>query len=186
MNILGINGSPRIGGNTEILLDKVLGAAETKGARTEKVILNALRFSPCQECEEVRDDGLCLLEDDWLPLSEKIEEAEIIVLASPIFFGSVTAQTKMMIDRFHCLWRAKYILKRGSKKKKKGYFISVEASQREDFFDNAKAIIKNLFATIDTCYEGELLFSGISHKGGILEYPDALKEALRLGERIVS
>ena len=53
MKILGINGSPRIGGNTDILLDKALEGAKSKGAQVEKVILNQLKFVPCQECENI-------------------------------------------------------------------------------------------------------------------------------------
>lgn len=183
MNVLGINGSPRIGGNTDILLDKVLEGAKAKGAKTEKVTLNNLKFSPCQECENIRDDGTCLVEDDMQPLYKKVEEADVIILASPIFFGSLSAQAKMMIDRFQCLWRAKDILKKGTfKKKRKGAFISVEASTREDFFDNARSIVKNLFAAIGVDYKEELLCPGVDKKGSILSYPDVLKKAFELGK----
>ena len=187
MQILGISGSPRIGGNTDILLDKVLQGAKTKGAQTEKVILNTLKFSPCQECENIRDDGTCIVEDEMQPLYKKIEEADVIILASPIFFGSLSAQTKMMIDRFQCLWRAKYILKKDVfKRKRRGAFISVEASTRKDFFENAKSIVKNLFATINLDYQEELFCSGVDEKGSILKHPEVLKQAFELGQRIVT
>ncbi len=187
MKILGINGSPRIGGNTDILLDKILEGAKSKGAKIEKVILNTLKFSPCQECENIRDDGTCIVEDDMQPLYKKIEQADVIILASPIFFGSLSAQTKMMIDRFQCAWRAKYILKKDIFNRScKGAFISVEASDRKDFFDNAKSIVKNFFATINTDYNEELLCSGIDEKGKILKHPDILKKAFELGERIIT
>ncbi len=187
MYVLGISGSPRIGGNTDILLDKVLEGALAKGAKTEKVILNTLKFSPCQECENMRDDGTCIIEDDMQVLYRKVEEADAIILASPIFFGSLSAQTKMMIDRFQCLWRAKYILKKSmSGKKKKGCFISVEASERRDFFDNAKSIVKNLFVTIEAEYREELFCPGVDKKGSILMHQDVLKDAFELGERLAS
>ena len=187
MKVLGINGSPRIGGNTDILLDKVLEGARSRGAETEKVILNDLKFSPCQECENLRDDGSCIIEDDIQPLYQKIINADGIILASPIFFGSLSAQTKMMIDRFQCAWRAKYVLKIDIFKKKKiGGFISVEASTREDFFDNAKSIVKNLFKTINVSYKEELFCSGVDEKGSILKHPEVLKKAFTLGERIAS
>ena len=187
MYVLGINGSPRIGGNTDILLDKALEGAKSRGARTEKVILNTLKFSPCQECEDVRDDGTCIIEDDMQTLYRKIEEADAIILASPIFFGSLSAQTKMMIDRFQCLWGAKYILKKSMfKKKRRGCFISVEGSKRMDFFDNARSIVKNLFATIDVEYGEELFCAGVDKKGSILKHPDTLNDAFALGERIAS
>jgi len=187
MYVLGINGSPRIGGNTDILLDKALEGASGKGAKIEKVILNKLKFSPCQECENVRDDGSCIVEDDMQSVYKKIDAADVIILASPIFFGSLSAQTKMMVDRFQCLWRAKYILKTvTTKKKKKGIFISVEGSTRKDFFDNAKSIVKNLFATIDADYTEELFCPEVDEKANILEHPDFLKKAFELGQRIIS
>lgn len=186
MYVLGIGGSPRIGGNTDILLDKALEGARIKGVRTEKVILNALKFSPCQECEKVMDDGTCIVKDDMQTLYGKIENADVIILASPIFFGSLSAQTKMMIDRFQCLWRAKYILKKKmSGKKKTGCFISVEGSERLDFFDNAKSIVKNLFTVIDAEYGEELFCPNVGGKGNILNYPDALENAFELGKRVV-
>jgi multimeric flavodoxin WrbA len=186
LKVFGINGSPRRGGNTDLLLDKVLEGAGSKGAQTEKVILNTLKFSPCQECENMRDDGTCIIEDDMQSLYKKIDEADVIVVASPIFFGSLSAQTKMMIDRFQCRWRLKYILKKGvPEKKRAGVFISVEASKRKDFFENAKAIVKNLFATIDAQYKEELLCSGIDEKGSILRHPELLKKAYELGARMV-
>ena len=68
MYILGINGSPRTGGNTDILLDKVLEGAKGRGAGVEKVILNTLKFVPCQECAKVRNNGTCQIMDDMQPL----------------------------------------------------------------------------------------------------------------------
>jgi multimeric flavodoxin WrbA len=182
MKVLGINGSPRIGGNTDILLDKVLEGAKSKGAETEKIILNELKFSPCQECEKMADDGLCLVKDDMQAVYEKIKRADAIVFASPVFFGSLSAQSKMMIDRFQCAWRAKYILKKDAGYKKiPGIFISLEGSTRKDFFENAKSIVKNLFATINAAYKDELFCAGIDEKLGILKRPDCLKKAFDLG-----
>ncbi len=93
----------------------------------------------------------------------------------------------MMIDRFQCLWLAKNIFKTYKPKKRKiGAFICVEASKRKDFFENAKSIVKNFFATIDADYKEELLCPGIDKKGVVMERPECLKKAFELGERIVS
>ncbi len=133
------------------------------------------------------DDGSCIVEDELKSVYKKIEQADAIILASPIFFGSLSAQTKMMIDRFQCLWRVRYILKAvASKKKKKGAFISVEGSKRDDFFANAKSIVKNLFATIGADYKGELFCSGIDERNSILKHTENLKKAFELGQGIVS
>ena len=186
MKVLGINGSPRIGGNTDILLDKVLQGARSKGDDTEKVVLNELRFVPCQECEKMAEDGGCLVNDDMQGVYKKIKRADAIVFASPIFFGSLSAQSKMMIDRFQCAWRAKYILKKDAGYKKiPGAFILVEGSTRRDFFENAKSIVKNFFAVINVQYKKELFCPGIDEKGGILKHKDCLKKAFDIGVKIV-
>lgn len=187
MYVLGISGSPRIGGNTDILLDKALEGAEKSGARTEKIILNELKFVPCQECEDMRDDGTCSIEDDMQIVYKKIREMDALILASPVFFGSLSAQTKMMIDRFQCLWRAKYILKIDIfEKRRPGAFISVEGTKRKDFFANAKSIVRNFFATVNVDYKQELFCPGVDAKAGILKHPGMLKKASQLGEKIVS
>ena len=185
MKILAINGSPRIGGNTDTLLDKVLEGAKSKGAEVEKIILNELKFSPCQECENIKDNGSCIVQDDMQDVYEKIKNVDVLILASPVFFGSLSAQSKMMIDRFQCAWRAKYRLKKDAGYKKiAGVFISVEGSDRKDFFENAKSIVKNMFATINVDYKEELFCPGVDGKVGILKHPDCLKKAFDLGERL--
>ena len=185
MKVLGINGSPRINGNADLLLDKALQGARSKGADTEKIILNKLKFVPCQECEKMADDGECLVKDDMQMVFKKIKEADAIVFVSPVFFGSLSAQSKMMIDRFQCAWRAKYILKKDNGYKKiPGAFISVEGSVRKDFFQNSKAVAKNFFATINAVYKYELFCPAIEAKGDILEHPGYLKEAFDIGVKL--
>jgi multimeric flavodoxin WrbA len=187
MFVLGINGSPRIGGNTDILIDKSLGGARLKGAETEKIILNKLKFSPCQECKNTRDDGICIIEDEMQFVYKKVKKADAIILASPIFFGSLSAQMKMMIDRFQCVWKAKYIFKKDLYKRKRiGGFICIQASKKRNFCNNAKVIVKNFFSVIDVIYKEELFCSGIDYKGEILKHPEFLEKSFELGKGITS
>lgn len=184
MYILGISGSPRKGGNSDILLDKALEGAGSEGVVTEKIILNDLNFRPCQECGGCDATGTCVIKDDMRVVHEKFEEADRIIIASPIFFGSISAQTKAMIDRFNCCWKSRHI-KNGSPlspKDRKGIFFSVSASGKKSFFDNAKSIIKNLFATLDIEYSGELFCGGVEDKGDILRKEDILKKAFAIGK----
>jgi len=188
MKVLGICGSPREGGNTDVLLDKALEGAREGGTETGKIVLNELRFSPCQECENMPGDGSCIVNDDMQLVYKEIEKADVLILASPIFFGSVSAQTKMMIDRFQCLWRAKYIMKSVEipTEKKKGAFLCVSAGTREDFFDNARSIVKNFFATVGHGYNEEVLCPGVEKKGDILKKTDFLHKAFETGKKLAA
>ena len=186
MKVLGINGSPRKGGNTDILLDEALKGAESVGCSCEKITLNELDFSACQECESPPDNGDCIVNDEMQDVYKKVDKADIIIVASPLFFGSLSAQTKMMIDRFQCRWRAKYVtgMVQHMSAEKKGAFISVSAVDKEKYFNNAATIAKIFFATIDVVYSGELFCPGLESRGDALKHPEMLKEAFELGRKL--
>ncbi|MBU4304156.1 MAG: flavodoxin family protein [Candidatus Omnitrophica bacterium] len=187
ISLIGILGSPRLGGNCDILLEKALEGAAAAGAFTEKIVLNNLSFVPCQACESVRDDGYCAIEDDFQCVHEKILEADALLVACPIYFGSISAQTKMMIDRFHCYWRARNIV--GSipaGTAKRGGFICVQAGERKDFFNNAAFVMKNFFATVGAEYGEELLCANLEEKGKVSELPALLHKAFSLGQRLAA
>ena len=84
--VLGIVGSPRRGGNTEILVDTVLRGAEEAGALTEKVILNNLEIAPCQACDVACEEtGECIQQDDMVKVVEQMQRSEIWVLGTPVY-----------------------------------------------------------------------------------------------------
>lgn len=182
IKVLGISGSPRRGGNSEVLLDRCLESAKKKGAETEKFVLNTMKFVPCQECTVITKDGRCKIKDDMQKIYPAVEQADAIIVASPVFFGSLSAQSKMMIDRFQCQWLGLYFFKTYViPKKKRGAFLCVEGTDRKDFFDNAKSIIKNFFVTVGASYKYELLCSLVDEKGAINNHPDCIKRAEEIG-----
>ncbi|MFA5145982.1 MAG: flavodoxin family protein [Candidatus Omnitrophota bacterium] len=185
MKILGIGGSPRKGGNTDILLDKALEGAGSAGASVEKIVLNDLEFKPCQECGGCRKTGACVIRDGMCAIYDKIKEADGLILASPVFFGSLSAQMKTMIDRFQCAWIKKYMLKIRDGKKRRGIFLSAGGYDKNDFFENARQIVKVFFKTIDTEYAGELFCGRIEDAGDINKRPDLLERAFRLGYQLI-
>lgn len=183
--VLGIMASPRIAGNCDILINKALEAARGNGARTEKIVVNNLHFAACQSCENIKDNGKCNIQDDFQRIYAAVMAADSLIVASPIYFGSVTAQLKALIDRFQCHWRAINITKTVDLKTiKQGGFICVQASSRDDFFENAKFILKHFFATIGVQYKDELLCTGINEKGSVLNTPSFLEKAVILGENL--
>ncbi len=111
MRVLGISGSPRRGGNTDLLLAEVIRGAASRGAEVKTIILNDLDFIACQHCDACLKQGKCKYQDDMQMIYRELEQADRIVLASPIHFMGVTAQMKVMIDRCQALWVRKYLLK---------------------------------------------------------------------------
>ena len=189
MRVLGIAGSPRRSGNTDMLLNEVMRGAASRGAETKTIILSQLKIAPCQHCDSCLETGRCKVDDDMQTVYEELERADRLVLTSPLYFMGVTAQTKAMIDRCQALWVRKYILKlppiSNRQVERKGLFISVGGTKQANLFQPALATVKSLFKVLDIAYAGELLFSGMDEKGAIAKHPEVLKQAFLAGQRLV-
>lgn len=99
MKAIGIVGSPRENGNTEILTKHTLKAIAEEGLDTELIRLAGLDIRPCNACMVCQNEERCPIDDDLFPLYTKMKEAEGIILASPVYFGSATALLKALMDR---------------------------------------------------------------------------------------
>jgi multimeric flavodoxin WrbA len=99
--VLGIVGSPRRGGNTEILVDEVLTGAAAAGALIEKVILDELDIAPCRACNRCRNSGECVQQDDMQALLERMQDSQVWVLGTPVYWWGPTAQFKAFLDRWY-------------------------------------------------------------------------------------
>ncbi len=186
MKVLGIMGSPRISGNTDLLLDEALKGAQSRGAEVEKITASRLKIEPCREIYACTKDGSCPIDDDMNALYAKILAADAIIIASPIFFYTVSAQLMPLISRCQALWARKYVLKNLNIPVKKGAFIAVGATRGVKLFDGPKLTIKYFFQAINAEYKEELLIRGVDKKGEIKEHSDFLTDAYELGKRLVS
>ena len=99
MKILGIVGSPRKGGNTEILVEEALTATREAGAQTEVILLADKNIAGCDGCNSCFETGVCKIKDDMQSIYQQLEAADAIIFGSPVYFGGVTAQAKALIDR---------------------------------------------------------------------------------------
>jgi len=188
VRVLGIAGSPRRNGNTDILLAEVLRGAADRGAKVKIIVLNSLKFVTCQHCDACLEKGVCRIKDDMQDIYDEFERADVIVLASPVQFMGITAPMKAMIDRFQSRWARKYVLKMpplGELKKRKGFLIAVGGTKYKNIFDSPLIIVKTFFRLMDIEYAGELLFRGIDAKGAIKNHPDALQQAYQAGQKLV-
>jgi len=185
VKILGIMGSPRIGSNTDLLLDEALKGAQSQGAAVEKIIVARLKLSPCQECYKCAEDGSCRIKDDMGDIYPKLLDAERIIFASPMFFYSITAQAKALVDRTQALWARKHILGQSPpNSNRKGAFIAVGATKGKELFTGSILTVKYFFEVIGVKYVDELLIRGIDEEGEIEGHPTALVDAFELGKRL--
>ncbi len=186
MTILALSASPRRGGNTEELVFSFLEGARKEGKETEFIRLNDLKFRPCQACDRCAPTGRCVVQDDMQLLYPKVAACEGLVLATPVFFGTLSAQLKMFIDRFQCWWHAKYILKTpfiSADEKKPAYFICVGALKKKEYVENAIYVTNIYFTITNMQSKGNLYFRGYDKAGSIKEDPQNLQQAFDEGSR---
>jgi multimeric flavodoxin WrbA len=184
MKIIAFNGSPRKGGNTETLL-----SAAIKGTGQEVTIyrLNTMDFSPCQNCGGCEETGECILEDEFTPVYEDIRTADRIILASPVFFMGLSAQTKAMVDRCQALWCEKFLLKReipSGPHGRKGLILLVGGMEKEAGIDCAAKGATAFLRTVSIPENDTLKYMGVDAKGDILKHPTALKDAEEAGRKL--
>lgn len=188
IKVLGISSSPRVDGNTELLLKEAMRGAEDEGATTEIVRIRNLSFSPCHSCGYCEKQGECHLKDDFPSLMIKMLQADVLFFATPIYFMSVCAWGKMAIDRCQVLWARKYKLNlevRDTTKKWGGLVIAVGGSRSVKMFDSIRLTMKYFFDVLEINETDEVFFNQVDERGVIKERPGALEEAYQKARKIV-
>ena len=183
--IVAIYGSPRRRGNTATLLKHAVQGAVDAGAQVDEIILRDLKISPCLEIYACKKEGRCAIEDDFHHVADQILSAKGLILASPIFFYTVSAHTKILMDRCQSLWVKKYWIDKVPfgqwESKRKGLFISVGATKGKKLFDGTLLTVKYFFDVLDTELFQTLLYRGLDFEGDVLKYPEYLEAAYQAG-----
>jgi hypothetical protein len=188
MKVLGIMGSPRMDGNSDLLLDAALKGAEAEGARCAKVVLQKLDLHPCRHCDGcTRTQGTCVVQDGMQTLYEPLRTSDRIIIASPTFFMSLTAQAKTMIDRCQPFWVLKYVAKvpvARSEHPRKGLYLGVGGCGFRTLFDSARIILRSFFTIAEVPQWDMLTFPSVEHRGEIAKHPSALRDAEEAGRKL--
>ncbi len=189
MKVLALLGSPRKGGNTEILLQAVLAGMAAAGGEIETVRLCEMDFQPCLNCGGCEKTGTCVLADDMTPLYDRLDAAGRIVLAAPIYFYNIPAHAKAFIDRTQSFWSRKRLLQKAGRwhedPNRKGFLVSVAATHGRRVFDGAVLTMKYACDALGVVYGGDYLVRGIDRRGEMLKATAALAEARAAGERFM-
>ena len=189
MKVLGIYGSPRKGGNSDVLLDEALKGAESAGATVSSIRVCDYKISGCIECGGCDKTGVCVQKDDMAEIYPQLQEADVIILASPMFFYAIPAQAKALIDRCQAMWSKRMLEKTREELKTyssgTGYIIGVGATKGSNLFEGAKMTAKYWYDALDMDFADGLCVWSVDEKGAINKRPDALKDAFELGGNAV-
>jgi multimeric flavodoxin WrbA len=187
--IVAIYGSPRRKGNTATLLKQAVAGAVDAGAQVKEFVLRDLKMSPCLEIYGCLKTGRCVIKDDFHEVSDLMLASHGLMLASPIFFYTVSAHTKILMDRCQSLWVKKYWIEKVKfgqwKPKRKGLFISVGATKGKKLFDGTLLTLKYFFDVLDMELWRSLLYRGLDFEDDIKKHPEYLEEAYQAGKGLV-
>ncbi|HNX47341.1 MAG TPA: flavodoxin family protein [Methanomassiliicoccales archaeon] len=182
--VIGLNGSPRRNGNSATLLDQALDAARDSGAEVIRYDLASLNISPCQACEDCFINGSCVIRDDMDALYDSLEEADAVIVASPIYFSGMSSQTKIVVDRCQALWARRKVLQDG---RKPGVgAIILTGAQPNARFDNAVSELRAFLIGIGIAPGPVLKVAGADGAAYSAEHPEVRASARALGTELVS
>lgn len=179
MRVVAIMGSPRRGGNSELLLQAFLAHSQ-HGISLEMLVPVEMNISCCRGCRFCEQMGYCVIRDDMEKVFPLLLEADKVVVSAPVFFYGFPAHLKALIDRTQPLWVRRYLLKEPMKPKK-GFLLSVGATKGEKLFEGLILTVRYFFDAFGCSYQGGLFFRGFDAKGSIRECPSCLEEAKEAG-----
>ena len=188
MFVLGLQGSPRKKGNTADLLARVLGEAEKHGATTHRIEVTRKNIVPCREYIVCEKKGFCPIDDDMpSEIYPLLRRADVIIVASPVFFYNMTAQLKALVDRCQTLWARRYKLKLNDPgyRMRRGFLLAVGATQGKNLFEGIHLTARYFLDAVNARYEGGLTYRGIEKPGELRKHPTVERDVSQAVERLL-
>ena len=183
MNLLGVVGSPRRKGNTEILVSQILAGAEDQGAGTETLYLGSLNIRECNGCHLCWEGRDCGKNDDMVEIYPKIIASDVVVLGTPVYWYAPSALMKAFIDRFVYFNCSENRAKVQGKKAVTAIPFADETLETADLISK---FFELSLAYLEIELVEQLIVPGVSAKGDVLAKEKILQSAYRLGEELVS
>jgi len=185
MKVMGVLGSPRVGGNSDILLEQAMAGARDAGAEVEKIILNRKKISFCLNCEKCNETGVCAIKDDMAEIHKKILEADLVIHSVPVYFWAMTAQMKAYLDRWCAFFDANWEWHKAYAPKMKGKKIGLITVCGDTNVSTADPIVHSFKMTCE--FSGLKLIGVVQAsaggKGEIDKNEAVKKKAYELGKK---
>ena len=175
--VLILSGSPRKGGNSDLLCSEFARGTQESGNEVEIIRVAAKKIAPCSGCYFCRaHGGQCAHQDDMAEVLQKMIDADVIVLASPVYFYSIDAQLKAVIDRTVARWL--------EVKNKDFYYIVTMADECISSADTTLACFRGYAECVEGAVEkGVIIGSGVCEAGTIRSTP-AMAQAYEMGRKV--
>ena len=176
--VIGIVGSPRRNGNTELLVDSIMEGAEETGASSQKVILKDLDIAPCRACNSCTKTGSCVHNDDMEDLLSKMFDSDVWILGTPVYWWGPTAQFKAFVDRWYS------VNDRSLFKGKEIIIVIPSGGAGEHYYGPTKDMIERVIPYLGMTHVRTILAQGVGKRGAIENRPDILESARQTGRDI--
>lgn len=174
--VLILSGSPRKGGNSDLLCDEFMKGAIESGNEVEKIRVSEKNIDYCRACYACRGTGKCVIKDDMAELLQKMIDCDVMVLASPVYFYSIDAQLKAVIDRTVARWT--------EVKDKEFYYIVTAADHEKESGETTLNCFRGYADCVDGAKEMGVIYGmGAYEKGEIIGTP-AMKKAYDMGKGV--
>lgn len=175
--VLILSGSPRKGGNSDLLCDEFLRGAQESGNQVEKVFLRSKKVAPCNACYYCKNSGgKCAIPDDMAEILDKMQAADVIVMASPVYFYSIGAQMKAVIDRSVARWT--------NIPNKEFYYIMTAAEDSDTVMDCTLECFRGFAACLDGAQEKGVIYGKGVYEAGATKGLPAMREAYEMGKQV--
>lgn len=174
--ILILSASPRKNGNSDILCDEFMSGAKSAGHIVEKIRVAEKNISYCRACYACRNNGFCVIKDDMADILQKMIDADVIVLASPVYFYSVDAQLKALIDRTVARWL--------EVKNKEFYYIMTAADEEISSMDTTLACFRGYADCVEGAKEMGIIYGTGVYEKGEIKNSQCIKQAYEMGKNI--
>lgn len=185
VRLLAIAGSPRRHGNSEQLLDEAIAGARAAGADIDELVVIAEDIAPCRGCNACSTTGECVVKDHMQAVYPRLDAADAIVVATPVYFASVPAVLKALYDRCQPYWARRYLLGRPIERRRPGGLLLVGGGGDPYGHECAEVTTRSVFAVLGLDYRGEV-FARADSPTDVGRQPEALERARDLGAALVA
>jgi multimeric flavodoxin WrbA len=188
MKVLGILGSPRIGGNSDVLLEQALAGAKAAGGEVEKIVLVKKKIAGCLDCGKCNEQGICAIKDAMQEIQKKILEAGAVIHSVPVYFWAMTSQMKAYLDRWCAFFDAEWRVHKAYQPRIKGKRIGLITVCGDSDVSTADPIVHSFKNTCQ--FSGlrllDVVQASASVKGEIADNERVMKRAYDLGRKAVT